>query len=80
MSPNGKAMSGRNLSRRLERLEAQLTPSDERVLTIEATFVGHPEMNRTLELRLPEPTGRGRRQWHGGRDRPLRVEGPGIEH
>lgn len=71
-------MITKTLIKRLERLEAELTPGDERVMTIEATFVGYPEMNRTIEWRLP--TGRGRRRWHGGYDRPLRVEGPGIEY
>ena len=63
-------MINRTLARRLERLEAELAPGDEQVLTIEATFVGYPEMNRTIEWR--PPTARGRRRWHGGRDRPLR--------
>jgi hypothetical protein len=61
-------MSSR-LARRLERLEAELTPSDERVLTIEVTFVGKPDRNRTIELLLPAPTGRGRRLWQRNRGR-----------
>ncbi|HEV2173092.1 MAG TPA: hypothetical protein VGR71_05975 [Nitrospira sp.] len=70
-------MITKTLAKRLERLEAELTPSDE-VLTIEATFVGYPEMNRTIEWR--PLTARGRRRWHGGYDKPLRLEGPGIEN
>ena len=54
-------MIARNLARRLERLEAELTPpSDPRVLKIRVTSVGEPD--EIIELRLPEPYGR-RRSW-----------------
>jgi hypothetical protein len=46
-------MSSKNFAQRLERLEAELTPSDERVLKITVTRIGRPD--RTIELRLPEP-------------------------
>jgi hypothetical protein len=55
-------MSSRNLARRLEGLEAELTPR-ERVLKIEVEFIGQRERNRTLELRMPEPSRRPRRWW-----------------
>ena len=62
-------MISKNLSRRLERLEAELTPSEEHVLKVTVTRIGEPD--RIIEVRLPEPTGRGRRLWqqNGGRHR-----------
>ena len=49
-------MITRNLARRLERLEVELTPSgDEPVLTIIVTSPGEP--NEIIELRGVEPTG-----------------------
>jgi hypothetical protein len=54
-------MSSRNLSRRLERLEAELAPpSDEPALTIVVTSPGEPD--EIIEVRGTEPTGR-RRPW-----------------
>jgi len=53
-------MSSRNLSRRLERLEAELAPpSEESVLTLIVTSPGQPDEIR--ELRFPVP--QGRRRW-----------------
>jgi hypothetical protein len=62
-------MTAGKLSRRLDRLEAELTPRDEQVLTITVRRIGdneHP--TRTFELRGLEPQGR-RRRWprSGGR-------------
>jgi hypothetical protein len=61
-------MRSRNLSRRLERLEAQLTPSEERVLTIVVSRIGEPD--RTIEVR-GKPADRRRPPWrrNGGRNR-----------
>jgi hypothetical protein len=54
-------MASRNLSRRLERLEASLTPtSDPPGLTIIVTGPG--ETDEIIEVRGTEPTGR-RRPW-----------------
>jgi len=58
-----------NLVRRLKRLEAELTPGNDRpALTILLTSVGQP--NQIIEVRGTEPTGR-RRPWqcNGGRKR-----------
>ena len=54
----------------LSRLEAELTPIDERVLTIVFTRISEPELDRTIEVRLLKPKGRYRR-WPSqrGRDR-----------
>jgi hypothetical protein len=54
-------MSSRALARRLERLEAELMPSDEGVLTIDVSFVSKPERNETIVLRSLEPN--RRRRW-----------------
>jgi len=55
-------MPTRNLSRRLERLEAELAlPSNEPGLTIVVTSPGKPDW--TIDVRGTEPTGR-RRPWH----------------
>jgi hypothetical protein len=62
-------MPSRNLTRRLERLEAELAPlSDEPALTIVVTCVGQPD--RIIEVHGTEPTGR-RRPWqrNGGHER-----------
>ena len=59
-----------NLSRRLERLEAELAPADDSdVLRIRLTRIGEPV--EILEFRVPRPTGRQRRPWpkNGGRAR-----------
>lgn len=54
-------MSSKNLSRRLERLEAELAPArDPEVLTITVTSIGVPD--RTIEMQLQKPT-RRRRPW-----------------
>jgi hypothetical protein len=58
-----------NLVRRLERLEAELSPGDDKpVLRILLTCVGQPD--QIIEVRGTEPTGR-RRPWerNGGRRR-----------
>jgi hypothetical protein len=63
------SMPSRNLSRRLERLEAELAPpSDEPALTITVTSPGKPDW--IIEVHGTEPTGR-RRPWqrNGGRER-----------
>lgn len=54
-------MLKRNLARRLERLEAEITPSsdNEQVLTITVKRIGGP--TRIIELRGIEP--QGRRRW-----------------
>jgi hypothetical protein len=55
-------MPTRNLSRRLDRLEAELAPrSDEPVLTILVTSPGQPD--EIIEVRGTAPTGRRRRRW-----------------
>ncbi len=55
-------MTTGKLSRRLERLEAELTPRDKKVLTVNVTFIGHPERNTTIELRGgPQADGDGGR-------------------
>jgi hypothetical protein len=62
-------MSSKNLSRRLERLEAELAPDvNPQVLTITVTRIGEPD--RTIELQLKKPT-RRRRPWrrNGGQGR-----------
>jgi hypothetical protein len=62
-------MPSRSLTRRLERLEAELAPpSDEPALTIVVTCVGQPD--RIIEVHGTEPTGR-RRPWqrNGGHER-----------
>jgi hypothetical protein len=54
-------MPTKNLSRRLERLEAELAPpSDKPALTILLSSPGQPD--RIIEVRGSEPTGR-RRPW-----------------
>jgi len=54
-----------NLTRRLERLEAELAPpSDEPALTIVVTSPGKRDW--TIEVHGTEPTGR-RRPWHSAR-------------
>jgi hypothetical protein len=58
-------MNCRSLSRRLERLEAELMPGDEQVLRFTVSRIGKPV--KIIELRLPEPT-RRRRRWHDRRD------------
>jgi hypothetical protein len=63
-------MSSRSLSRRLERLEAELMPEEEHVLRVRLTRVGQPE--KIIEVHLAAPNRSGRRRWYGGRDRPLR--------
>ncbi len=62
-------MPSRNLSRRLQRLEAELAPpSDKPALTIVVTCVGKPD--RIIEVRGAEPTGRRRpSRRYGGRER-----------
>jgi hypothetical protein len=65
-------MITRNLSRRLERLEAELAPmSDEPVLTIHLTCVG--QQDRIIAVHGTEPPDRRRRPWprawSGGRGR-----------
>jgi len=62
-------MITRTLSRRLERLEAELAPpSDEQVLMVVVTSIDRPD--EVIELRWPKPKGRRRRwQWNGGRER-----------
>ena len=59
-------MSSRNLARRLERLEARLTPSsdDRRVLKITLTCIGGPD--KVMEMRGIKPNYRWR---NGGRER-----------
>jgi hypothetical protein len=62
-------MPSRNLTRRLDRLEAELAPpSDKPGLTIIVTGPG--ETDEIIEVRGIEPTGR-RRPWQrkGGRER-----------
>jgi hypothetical protein len=52
-------MRGRNITRRLERLEAYLAPpDDEPALTIHLTGVGEPD--RIIEVRGSEPADRRR--------------------
>lgn len=54
-------MSSADLVRRLEQLEAQLAPpSDEQVLKVTDTRVD--AAGETVEIHLPEPAGRRRRQ------------------
>ena len=63
-------MSSKNLIRRLERLEARLTPSsdDGRVLKITLTRIGEPD--EVFELRGIKPNDRRRPRWqNGGRER-----------
>jgi len=51
-------MSSKNLARRLERLEAELTPSSDyqQVIEIVVTRLGQPDIpDRTIELRVPKP-------------------------
>jgi hypothetical protein len=62
-------MSSRSLSRRLERLEAELTAEEEHVLRLRVTRVGQPE--KIIEVHLA-PNSSRRRRWYGGRDGPLR--------
>jgi len=53
---------GRSLARRLERLEAELTPSgDEPVLTIHLTCVGQPD--RIIEMHGVNTADHRRRPW-----------------
>jgi len=60
-------MRGKSLIRRLERLEAELTPGDDRpALNIVLTTVGQPD--QIIEVRGPVPPNR-RRSWP---PRPLR--------
>jgi hypothetical protein len=55
-------MRNTNLARRLEQLEAEVTPTnDASVLKITLTRIGKPD--KTIEVRMLEPTGRGRRLW-----------------
>jgi hypothetical protein len=57
------------LVRRLERLESELIPSDESVLTVNIICIGQPEQSETFELhRLPQE----RRPWGRLVGRPLR--------
>ena len=63
-------MSGKNLFRRLERLEAELAPAEEEVLTLVVTEMhddGEPMTTKTSELRFPKPPNR-RRGWSMWRD------------
>lgn len=63
-------MINRNLTRRLERLEAELAPADDSdVLRIRLTRIGEPV--KVMEFRVPRPTGRQGRPWprNGGRAR-----------
>jgi hypothetical protein len=47
-------MGNQNLNRRLERLEAELTPGEEQVLTITVTHIGDKQRpTRTYDLVLP---------------------------
>jgi hypothetical protein len=48
----------------LERLEAELTPDDEQVMTLVVTRIGgegEPTTTETREIRFPKPP--GRRRW-----------------
>jgi hypothetical protein len=55
-------MSGRNIARRLERLEAYLAPpDDESALTIVVTTVGKPD--KVIEMRGIKTADRRRRPW-----------------
>ncbi len=57
-------MRSRNLARRLERLEAELTPDDEQVMTLVVTRIGgegEPTTTETREIRFQKPP--GRRRW-----------------
>jgi hypothetical protein len=63
-------VSNKNLSRRLEQLEAERAPDgDPEVLKITVSRIGKPD--RIIELRQSALTGRGRRPWqrYGGRGR-----------
>jgi hypothetical protein len=54
-------MTAGKLSRRLERLEAELSPKDEKVLTITVHRIGDKENpTRTIELRGWDRPGRRR--------------------
>jgi hypothetical protein len=55
-------MNAGKLLRRLERLEAELAPGDEQILTITVERIGDKQQPiRTFELRGIKPT--GRRRW-----------------
>jgi hypothetical protein len=59
-------MSSRNLARRLERLEAELTPSNEQVMTITVTRIGDrntPTTTKTIEVYFRR-FNQGRRRWY----------------
>jgi hypothetical protein len=48
----------KNIDRRLEWLEVELTPDDEDVLRIEVECIGQPELNKVTEVRsLPRRIG-----------------------
>jgi hypothetical protein len=54
-------MSGKNLSQRLERLEAELAPAEENVLTFVVTEIGsegEPTKTEISEWRFPKQTSR----------------------
>ena len=44
-------MSSKNIDRRLERLEVELSPDEEDVLRIEVECIGQPELNKLIEVR-----------------------------
>ena len=46
-------MSNKNLDRRLERLEVELTPDEEDVLRIEVECIGQPALSTVIEVRSP---------------------------
>jgi len=47
-------MSNKNLDRRVDRLEVELTPDEEEVLRIEVECIGAPELNTIIEVRSME--------------------------
>jgi hypothetical protein len=57
-------MSNRNLSRRLERIEAELTPSidNEEVITMTVRFLGSPGEEETIEVMELHPIEPNRRR------------------
>jgi hypothetical protein len=59
-------MTTKNLTRRLERLEAELEPDDSQVLRLTVTRIGEPV--KIVEFRIPKPEGR-RRSWRSERKR-----------
>ena len=51
-------MSNKNMDRRLERFEVELTPDEEDVLRIEVECIGKPALNTVIEVRsLPRRMG-----------------------